>query len=688
MSKHLPEEIRVPIEADNPAIMRDESLCIKCGACRDICTDCIGVHGTYRLADTGDRAVCVNCGQCANVCPVSSIAEKYEYPDVKKAIADKSKIVVFNTSPSVRIALGEEFGMPSGSFVQGKMVALLRALGADYVLDTNFAADLTIMEEASELVERIGKGGALPQFTSCCPAWGKYVETYYPEMMPHISTSKSPIGMQGPTVKTYFAGRRGIDPARIVNVAVTPCTAKKFEIRREEMNAAGKYLGIAGMRDMDHVLTTRELARWAKESNVDFAALADSEFDSPLGEASGAGVIFGNTGGVMEAALRSAYTFVTSKPADGMIGSFAAVRGNGDVREATVDFGGLQVRAAIVYGTKAAGELIEKIKSGEKTYHFVEVMTCPGGCIGGGGQPKHDVDKLEAVRAKRIEGLYERDAAMGNRFSDRNAEISALYKEFYGKPLSPLAEQMLHTSYIDRSADLGARGKPEIKTEDNKMEKWRCGVCGYVHEGQLPADFKCPRCKQPASVFVMVEEEKGGANPYAGTKTEKNLHEAFAGESQARNKYTYFANIAAREGYDQISELFLKTARNEQEHARLWYESLGGLGNTAENLLHAAEGENYEWTDMYERFAKDAEAEGFKELAEKFRKVAAIEKEHEKRYRALLDNVEMKKVFEKSELTMWECRICGHLVMGKKAPEVCPVCGYSQSYFEVRKENY
>ncbi|MEG0804716.1 MAG: ferritin family protein, partial [Pygmaiobacter sp.] len=221
------------------------------------------------------------------------------------------------------------------------------------------------------------------------------------------------------------------------------------------------------------------------------------------------------------------------------------------------------------------------------------------------------------------------------------------------------------------------------------MEKWKCSVCGYVHEGPLPEGFTCPRCKQPASVFVKVEDTAApGTNPYAGTKTEKNLAEAFAGESQARNKYTYFAEIAGREGYDQLSELFLKTARNEQEHARLWFDELGHFGKSAANLLAAAEGENYEWTDMYDRFAKDAAEEGFPELAARFERVAAIEKSHEERYRALLKNVEMQQVFAKSEETMWECRICGHLVMGKKAPEVCPVCGYSQNYFEVHKANY
>jgi len=241
---------------------------------------------------------------------------------------------------------------------------------------------------------------------------------------------------------------------------------------------------------------------------------------------------------------------------------------------------------------------------------------------------------------------------------------------------------------LDKNNNVQEEKSSQENRRIRKMEKYRCSVCGYIHEGPLPDNFKCPVCKQPASAFEKIEEQVASINKYSGTKTEKNLMEAFSGESQARNKYTYFANIAGREGYDQISEIFLKTARNEQEHAKLWYEELGNLGTTAENLIHAAEGENYEWTDMYDRFATDAEAEGFTDLAARFRRVAAIEKSHEERYRALLVNVEMQQVFEKSEETMWECRICGHLVMGKKAPAVCPVCKYSQSYFEIRKENY
>lgn len=456
MSKHMSVEVRVPIELDNPSIQRKEETCIKCGQCKNICKDYIGVHGTYSLEETGDVAVCIHCGQCANVCPVGSITEKMEYEMVKEAVADSEKIVIFNTSPSVRVALGEEFQMENGSFVQGKMVSLLRKLGGDYVLDTNFAADLTIVEEASELIERITKGNKpLPQFTSCCPSWVKFAETYYPELRENISTAKSPIGMQGPTVKTYFAKKMEIDPKKIVNVAVTPCTAKKFEIRREEMNAAGKYLGIDEMRDMDYVITTRELAAWAREENIAFTALEDSDYDSLMGQASGAGVIFGNTGGVMEAAIRTAYEYITKEKAPDSLFSLEPVRGMEGMKEATVKIGDLDVNVAVVYGTANAKEMIAKIRKGEKQYHFIEVMTCPGGCIGGGGQPK-DVNYLgDALREKRIQGLYKKDASMKLRSSHENPEIQKLYEEFYKEPLSQLAEQMLHTLYIDRSKDLG-----------------------------------------------------------------------------------------------------------------------------------------------------------------------------------------------------------------------------------------
>ena len=676
---HLPLSIRVPIELDNVSIVRDEAKCIKCGKCRDVCKLDINVLGRYNFDMTGGKAICVNCGQCANVCPVDSITERCEYELVADAIKDPDKIVIVSTSPSVRVGLGEEFGMADGSFVEGKMVALLRALGVDYVLDTNFAADLTIVEEASELIDRITNNKVLPQFTSCCPAWIKYVETFYPEMIPNISSAKSPIGMQGPTIKTYFAKKKNIDPRKIVNVALTPCTAKKFEIKRDEMDAAAKYLGIDGMRDMDIVITTRELAKWAKAENIDFDSLEDSQYDSLMSESSGAGVIFGNTGGVMEAACRTAYEFITKESAPDVLLNLEPVRGYEGIREASLNIGGLDVNVAVCYGLTNASKLIDLIKNGEKNYHFVEVMTCPGGCIGGGGQPKDVSKDADSVRKARIASLYKKDSEMKVRKSHENSEIKKVYEEFYDHPLSELAEKMLHTFYSDRSEDL--------KKGEKKMSKWKCKVCGYVYEGdELPEDYVCPLCKQPASAFEKVEEPK--SNPYAGTQTEKNLETAFSGESQARNKYTYFASVAKKEGYEQIAALFLKTAENEKEHAKMWFKELGHLGNTSENLLAAAEGENYEWTDMYDGFAKTAEAEGFPELAAKFRMVGEVEKHHEERYRALLNNVETKKVFEKSEVKVWECRNCGHIVVGTKAPEVCPVCDHPQSYFELHAENY
>ena len=679
---HLPLDVRVPIEPDNPSIVRDEDKCIKCGMCKNVCTQDIGVHGTYTLEQTGGEAVCIHCGQCANVCPPGSITERYEYPEIREAVKNPDQIVIVSTSPSVRAALGEEFGMDDGTFVEGKMVALLRALGVSYVLDTNFAADLTIVEEASELIERVTKGTApLPQFTSCCPAWIKFTEMYYPELIPNLSTAKSPIGMQGPTIKTYFAKKMNLDPTKIVNVALTPCTAKKYEIRRPEMHDAGNYYGDPDMRDMDFVLTTRELALWAKEEGIDFASLPDSAYDNLMGEASGAGVIFGNTGGVMEAALRTAYEYITGEEAPAQLYDLQPVRGYEGIREATVTIGELDVNVAVVYGTANARKMIERMKQGKKQYHFIEVMTCPGGCIGGGGQPKDLMKDADEVRKARIKSLYKKDAEMTLRKSHENPSIRQVYEEFYGKPLSEMAEKMLHTMYEDKSNILNAKG-------DTKMAQWKCKVCGYIYEGEeLPADFTCPLCKQPASAFEKIAEAKP-ANKYAGTQTEKNLEAAFAGESQARNKYTYFASVAKKEGYEQISALFLKTADNEKEHAKMWFKELNGIGDTAQNLGAAANGENYEWTDMYEGFAKTAEEEGFPELAAKFRAVGEIEKHHEERYRALLKNVETAAVFAKSEVKVWECRNCGHIVVGTNAPDKCPVCNHPQSYFEVHAENY
>ena len=547
MGKHLSESIRVPIEADNPAIRRIENLCIKCGQCRDICRDYISVLGYYDLSKTNDTAVCIHCGQCANVCPVSSITEKSEMDAVIAAAKDPDKVLIVSTSPSVRVSLGEAFGMQRGSFVEGKMIALLRKLGADYVLDTNFAADMTIVEEASELVERLTTHNKpLPQFTSCCPAWVKFAEIYYPELLPNISSAKSPIGMQGPTIKTYFAKKMGIDPKKIVNVALTPCTAKKFEIRRGEMNASARYLNLPGLRDMDHVITTRELADWAKKADIDFSTLEDSKFDKLMGEASGAGVIFGNTGGVMEAAVRTAYEFVTHEPAPKELYTLEPVRGMQDIREAAVEIGTLRLQLAVIYGTSNVRRFLSMAKESGKHYDFIEVMTCPGGCIGGGGQPKADVEERRTMVDSRIESLYKRDAQMKLRKSHENPELKQLYEEFYRKPLSPIAEEMLHTSYTDRSGLLGedagkyktlltfdvdgaeakngaaaffgeetgknARSEgtgdyEEVTTPGSATRKWKCRVCGYIYEGDNPP-AECPICHMDSSYFDPVKKWK------------------------------------------------------------------------------------------------------------------------------------------------------------------------------------
>lgn len=547
MGKHLSESIRVPIEADNPAIRRIENICIKCGQCRDICRDYISVLGYYDLSKTNDTAVCIHCGQCANVCPVSSITETPEMDAVIAAAKDPDKVLIVSTSPSVRVSLGEAFGMQRGSFVEGKMIALLRKLGADYVLDTNFAADMTIVEEASELVERLTTHNKpLPQFTSCCPAWVKFAEIYYPELLPNISSAKSPIGMQGPTIKTYFAKKMGIDPKKIVNVALTPCTAKKFEIRRGEMNASARYLELPGLRDMDHVITTRELADWAKKADIDFSTLEDSKFDKLMGEASGAGVIFGNTGGVMEAAVRTAYEFVTHEPAPKELYTLEPVRGMQEIREAAVEIGTLRLQLAVIYGTSNVRRFLSMAKESGKHYDFIEVMTCPGGCIGGGGQPKADVEERRTMVDSRIESLYKRDAQMKLRKSHENPELKHLYEEFYRKPLSPIAEEMLHTSYTDRSGLLGedagkyktlltfdvdgaeakngaaaffgeetgknARSErtgnyEEVTTPGSATRKWKCRVCGYIYEGDNPP-AECPICHMDSSYFDPVKKWK------------------------------------------------------------------------------------------------------------------------------------------------------------------------------------
>lgn len=481
----------------------------------------------------------------------------------------------------------------------------------------------------------------------------------------------------GSNCKTYFAKKLDINPKDIVHVALTPCVAKKMEVKRSEMNSAGKKLGDESMFDTDYVITTTELAEWARKENIDFNSLEDSEFDKVMGQASGAGVIFGNTGGVMEAAIRTAYHYLTNKNPIDLTLDFQPVRGLEEIKVAEVEIDNLKLKLSVVYGLKNAREIIKRVLAGEK-YDFIEIMTCPGGCIGCGVQPKQINEVL--AQKERIKSLYNRDKALSLRASHENQEIITLYKEFLGKPNSHLAEELLHTLYTDRSKDL-IGGKNTMK-----MIKYRCKVCGEIFEvpeGTVPV---CPKCKMKGDALEIIKE--ASTNKYSGTQSEKNLQTAFAGESQARNKYTYFASVAKKEGFEQIASLFLKTAENEREHAKMWFKELNGIGDTAENLLAAAEGENYEWTDMYDSFAVTAEAEGFPELAKKFRLVAAIEKHHEERYRALLKNLELAQVFEKSEVKIWECRNCGHIVVGTKAPEVCPTCAHPQSYFEINCENY
>jgi iron-only hydrogenase group A len=514
MSMHLSPEIRVPIDPENPSIERHEDLCIRCGKCRDVCRDEISVLTYYDLAKTGDVPICIHCGQCANVCPVDSITEKSEVEALKAAIADPEKIVIVSTSPSVRVALGEGFGNAPGTFSEGKMVALLRKLGVDIVLDTDFAADMTIVEEASELLSRVTKKSApLPQFTSCCPAWVKFAETYYPDLLPHISSAKSPIGMQGPTIKTWYAKKQGIDPKKIVNVCLTPCTAKKFEIRRAEMNDSASYWNDPDLRDMDLCITTRELIGWAKEAGIDYANLPESDFDSLMSEKSGGGVIFGATGGVMEAALRAAYEYLNDRPAPKELLQLSEVRGYEGIRTATVKLtDALSVRVAVIFGTANVRRFLEEQKLDD--FDFIEVMTCPGGCIGGGGQPKH-LETPDEARKERIEGLYAKDAAMDEKVSTRNQELNDVYASFYGKPLSDLAEKLLHTSYHPREQDLGesAENYRKLKKNQNpesdyvevtkageKTRKWKCRICGYIYEGATPPT-ECPVCHQGADAF-------------------------------------------------------------------------------------------------------------------------------------------------------------------------------------------
>ena len=443
MSVHENSDVRVPINSDSVSITRNDSKCILCGGCRSVCKFVQGVYGRYDLEKTNDRAICIECGQCSNVCPTNAIYEVKDYLKVKEYINNNDYIVIFQTAPAARVSLGEEFGFEVGSFVQGKLVSALKKLGADYVFDTAYGADLTIMEEANELIERIQNNGTLPMFTSCCPAWVKFLEMFYSEYIPNLSSVKSPILMEGAIVKTYFANKVDIDPEKIIHVAVTPCTAKKYEIKRDEMKDSGEFLN-KEIRDVDYVITVRELAEWIREENIDFNLLEDSSYDSILGEASGAGVIFGSTGGVMEAALRTAHFYITGERLENV--EFTEVRGLAGIKEASVNIGEYNISIAVVTGTNNAHKFFELLKNGEKHYDFVEVMACLGGCVAGGGQPKIVQTENHLEKEKRASSLYKKDRVL-KRCSYENEEIQKLYKEFLKEPGSDVSRKLLHTAY-------------------------------------------------------------------------------------------------------------------------------------------------------------------------------------------------------------------------------------------------
>lgn len=433
----------------SPAIVRDGSKCILCRRCVAVCHQVqrVGViqatqRGFYTSIEPAfgmslNEVACINCGQCIQACPVAALREKDDTEKVWAALSNPDLHVVVQTAPAVRIALGEEFGLEPGTIVTGKMVAALRRLGFQKVFDTDFAADLTIMEEGHELIGRIQNGGTLPLITSCSPGWVRFLEHYYPDFMGNLSTCKSPQQMMGAVLKTYYAQKVGIDPAKIYVVSVMPCTAKKFECQRPEMNSSG-------YRDVDVVLTTRELARMIKESRIEFNNLSDEEYDHPLGEATGAGVIFGATGGVTEAALRTVVEVLTGKECNTL--EYESVRGIEGVKEVTLKIGDLELKAAIAHGTGNARKLLDKIAGGEEKYHFIEIMACPGGCLTGGGQPirsakeKFDTD----FRVVRAQAIYRVDQASKLRKSHENPEIKKIYEDFLGKPNSHKAHELLH----------------------------------------------------------------------------------------------------------------------------------------------------------------------------------------------------------------------------------------------------
>lgn len=451
-------KIKYEIDDSAPHMIRDNNKCILCRRCVAVCekTQGIGVIGANERGfkthissafEMGLGATsCVSCGQCIAVCPVGAIYEKDNTKEIETAIADEKKHVVVQVAPAVRAALGEEFGLPIGTGVQGKLAAALRRLGFDKVFDTNFAADLTIMEESNEFIERVKTGGRLPLITSCSPGWVKFCEHYYPEMTENLSTCKSPQQMQGAVIKTYYADKMGINPKDIVSVSVMPCTAKKFEIGREDESAAG-------VPDVDISITTRELARMIKRAGIKFLDLPDEEFDNPLGEGSGAAVIFGATGGVMEAALRTAVKTLTGEEAASV--DFVDVRGTEGIKEASYNVAGMDIKVAVASGLSNARKLLDDVQNGDKMYHFIEIMGCPGGCVNGGGQPQvsGEVRNTVDVRGLRAKVLYDYDNSNDNRVSHENSSVKKLYDEFLVHPGSHKAHEVLHTTYIKREVN-------------------------------------------------------------------------------------------------------------------------------------------------------------------------------------------------------------------------------------------
>lgn len=434
-------------DISTPAITIDFEKCILCGLCIQRCREVQGVNAicfseranAIKL-DTClglplNKTDCVTCGQCAVVCPTSAIKEKNYIKEVKQALKDKTKYVVVQTAPSTRVSIGEEFNMPAGSLVTGKMVTALRKIGFNKIFDTDFGADLTIMEEAHELVERIRKNKTMPMISSCCPAWINFIEIFYPELLPHVSSCKSPHQMFGAIVKSYYAEKYKINPKNIIVVSIMPCTAKKYEAQRKEMQSNGN-------KDVDYVLTTRETARLIKDFNIDLSKLKNSEFDMPLGMSSGGGVIFGTSGGVMESAIRTAYHILTGRELKNI--EFKKARDSQGFKKTSIKIKNHKLNLAIVHGLANARKVLEEVKNKKVKYDFIEVMACPGGCIGGGGQPKPTT--MEIVK-KRSNAIYKQDKLLSIRQAHKNPQIIKLYMEFLGKPLSQKAHKLLHTTY-------------------------------------------------------------------------------------------------------------------------------------------------------------------------------------------------------------------------------------------------